>query len=1041
MTCRRWQTCLVLWLVVAARAETFLVAVGVEKYDDSRISSLKYAVADAQSVAAAFRASGVAREHVTLLTSDATQPLLRPTRIALVTALQAVKQKARQGDRLIFFFAGHGVEEDGEQYLLTVDTRRDLVDATALPMDLINRALKGLQASDVLFIVDACRNAPDAARGDEGAQLTEGLVRGVQPLIETSEQQARPELLATLLSCDVGQRAYEDPESGHGVFTTYLLKGLAGEAAAQNGPVELRRLADYVTKEVSDWAKRSNKQQTPRLLLEGDGDMVLLTPPPEPLVSVSFQRQPLSAVVELIAEQYGAQVVLGKGVDPTKTVSGRLENQPLGTALKVLLLAAELQVRREGKIYIIEGADGGPTPLEPPEPEAEPEPTRPVLIPQTGHGWSVQGLRYTPDGQWLVSCGAGQMILWHADSLAVMGCYLTESGFPGQFAISPDGQTVAGVSKDDWWVWDIGGGQPVAQRRPSEPASGFTCVAFEPGGERLLIGNSRGELTSWDIRSGRLHATVETAVGPVTQLQFSPDGKLLATAHRDGTILLGQTETLATRTKLAGHTHPVESLAFSPDGRFLASATHSEPAARTWDVGTGQPVRTLEVEQGASAVSFSQDGKTLAVGDRKGPLHVFECDTGEQPIPPLPAPFYGDPAALDYAPDGGKLAVAYSGGQLLVLDSATGRELSRVEQRVRSVWGVSFSKDGQRLAGSRTGPGSYWDLAQPALRKCEASRPLSGYPPVTFGADAEHVVFASYDRVWMVDLQNDSVVWEHRQKSEHFERLAVDAAGTKLAALSVQTGSVWIWDAATGNELLSIPGTYPFRCLALSPDGRWLATGAPADPARDGRVAVFDTTNGRLVVKTEQAAICAAGLAFSPDSLSLLSASTAERQPLRLMEVASGRTLAVWGDDSSSATAASFSPDGRQFAVSTGYEHNGTIWDADSRRLLHHLDAHQGGLNQFAYDRTGKRLATAGRDGSVALWHAETGRLLAKLWALDDGDDWLITTPQGFYDGSPLGLDLARFEVDGKLQPVGALAEEFHRPELVQRALAGELLD
>ena len=346
--------CLLL-LSTSVRAATFVVAAGVEKYDDPGISSLKYAVADARSVAAVFRASGIARDQVTLLTSNATQAARRPTRNALLVALEQVKQRARHGDKVVFFFAGHGIEEAGHQYLLTVDTRRNLVDATALPMDLVNRALKGLQASDVVFIIDACRNAPDAGRGDEGAQLTEGLVRGIRPRILPVGEEEKPDLLATLLSCDVGQRAYEDPDAGHGVFTTYLLKGLAGEAAAQNGPVELRRLAEYVTREVSDWAKRNNKQQTPRLVAEGDGDLVLLTPPPEPLVSVSFQRQPLSAVVELIATQYGAQVVLGKGVDPTATVSGHLENQPLSTVLKVLLLAVDLQMRREGPIYIIEG--------------------------------------------------------------------------------------------------------------------------------------------------------------------------------------------------------------------------------------------------------------------------------------------------------------------------------------------------------------------------------------------------------------------------------------------------------------------------------------------------------------------------------------------------------------------------------------------------------------------------------------------------------------------------------------------------------------
>ncbi|MBI2302852.1 MAG: SUMF1/EgtB/PvdO family nonheme iron enzyme [Armatimonadetes bacterium] len=350
---------LLLAACVSHAAETYVVAVGVEKYDDERISALKYACADARSVAAVIRASGVPPKNVFVLASDSPLPTGKPTRIALIGALERVRERAVTGDKVVFFFAGHGVEEAGEQYLLTSDTRRNLVQDTALPLRLVGKALEGVQAGAVLFLIDACRNDPNAGRADADATLSEGLARGLRPL-SLSPGGGRTVVVATLLACDVGQRAYEDPEQRHGAFSVYLLRGMSGEAKGPDGQVHLSGLADYVKREVVLWGQRTNHVQTPRLVNPEGGDVALLTPPAEPVVSVAFQNHTLAQVVDLLAEQYGAQVVLGKGVDAEAKVTGRLENQPLAATLQVLVAAHDLAVRREGKVYIVEAKGAAP---------------------------------------------------------------------------------------------------------------------------------------------------------------------------------------------------------------------------------------------------------------------------------------------------------------------------------------------------------------------------------------------------------------------------------------------------------------------------------------------------------------------------------------------------------------------------------------------------------------------------------------------------------------------------------------------------------
>ena len=56
------------------------------------------------------------------------------------------------------------------------------------------------------------------------------------------------------------------PESGHGLFTYQLLKGLD----AKDGKATLSQLLEYLSPRVRDAARRDNRDQTPQLV--GDGD-------------------------------------------------------------------------------------------------------------------------------------------------------------------------------------------------------------------------------------------------------------------------------------------------------------------------------------------------------------------------------------------------------------------------------------------------------------------------------------------------------------------------------------------------------------------------------------------------------------------------------------------------------------------------------------------------------------------------------------------------------------------------------------------------
>jgi WD40 repeat protein/predicted small secreted protein len=78
---------------------------------------------------------------------------------------------------------------------------------------------------------------------------------------------------------------------------------------------------------------------------------------------------------------------------------------------------------------------------------------------------------------------------------------------------------------------------------------------------------------------------------------------------------------------LSGHQEPLTSLAFSPDGRLLASASYDKTVI-LWRMPDGSPAQTLTHDDRIRAVAFSPDGKNLATGGNAKTLHLWDVDTG-----------------------------------------------------------------------------------------------------------------------------------------------------------------------------------------------------------------------------------------------------------------------------------------------------------------------------------------------------------------------------------------------------------------------------
>jgi dipeptidyl aminopeptidase/acylaminoacyl peptidase len=119
----------------------------------------------------------------------------------------------------------------------------------------------------------------------------------------------------------------------------------------------------------------------------------------------------------------------------------------------------------------------------------------------------------------------------------------------------------------------------------------------------------------WQVSDGALLQTLSGHSREVTDVAFSPDGTLLASASADGTAKVWQVSDGAEVRTLMGHSNWVNSVSFSPDGTLLASAS-ADNTIRLWQVWDGAELQTYDQEMGTGVLSiqFSPDGQLFACG-------------------------------------------------------------------------------------------------------------------------------------------------------------------------------------------------------------------------------------------------------------------------------------------------------------------------------------------------------------------------------------------------------------------------------------------
>ncbi len=286
--------------------------------------------------------------------------------------------------------------------------------------------------------------------------------------------------------------------------------------------------------------------------------------------------------------------------------------------------------------------------------------------------------------------------------------------------------------------------------------------------------------------------TWEGHKGDVYHVQYSPNGKILASSGQDGTVLLRDAATGEILQTLRGHNGDVNYISFSPDGKTLATGG-DDGTVRLWNAADVKPITTLGNHNGyVISTLFTPDGLRLVSAGRNGDVKVWDVKTHHLTgsIPRKPGPL----EEMAISPDGKMLATAGNDhiAQLWNLDTL---RLVRTLPGPGVCQSVVFSHNGLLFAAAGDqGSVCFWDMPKITFGDVLAEPYPGGIQCMAFSPDDRTLAVCGRDAsIQLWDMRHNKLRTTYRGPKGGLWRVTFSPDGRSLITTALN-GRIDHWD-------------------------------------------------------------------------------------------------------------------------------------------------------------------------------------------------------------------------------------------------------
>ncbi len=481
----------------------------------------------------------------------------------------------------------------------------------------------------------------------------------------------------------------------------------------------------------------------------------------------------------------------------------------------------------------------------------------------------VRSVDISPDQNVLAVAAGNQVGLWDLDGKTWLKPFETESGAATQGLFSPDGNGLV-VADESGHIafWNLA---EHTKRVLTNASGGLGVLRFSADGRWLVNPGGASATHVWNVEDRSLVAELRDSAF-VANAVFSSDGRWLAVVGGDASVRLWETSRWQKSRTLRGHTDPITAVDFSPNGKFLATGARNGEV-KLWSMDE-PPTAPEPVSFPPSAeIQLAADGSGFGrIPQLRWSNGVASWTAEVWTTPPLQRVFTsalpGPPSSGVVLGGGRGMVLGGYDGSIRIFGPVGGKEMVVSNAHKAAVYLMDASGDGSTLA-TKGMSGSVMPEDRVRIWRLPSMEPIAELPH----AQNVHGIKLSDDGkllagftgpgdlgVWKIPSMAGPPMWRGVAALQRVRVCAFSPDNRWLAAAPTD-GSALLWDLATHRRMVLPRALTLYNSLSFSPDGSRLAAGS------DGESKLFDTTTGQAVLSFKQSGL---KLAFARDGERLL---------------------------------------------------------------------------------------------------------------------------------------------------------------------------